>query len=105
MLGNAGPAMKSIRFPKLNKLFEVMEMRGVKVFVHWSVLLIGAVILLGAFDDPSLAFAVLGAYYGVILLHECGHMGEGVQCGPSSYTQSGESHALANPTLDMTTAS
>jgi stage IV sporulation protein FB len=66
--------MKSIRFSKLNKLFEVMEIRGVKVFVHWSVLLIGAIILLGAFDAPSLAFAVLGAYYGVILLHECGHM-------------------------------
>jgi Zn-dependent protease len=74
MLGNAGPAMRSIRFPKLNKLFEVMEIRGVKVFVHWSVLLIGAIMLLGAFDGPSLAFAVLGAYYGVILLHECGHM-------------------------------
>ncbi len=51
-----------------------MQIRGVKVFVHWSVLLIGAIILLGAVEDAPLAFTVLGAYYGVILLHECGHM-------------------------------
>ena len=63
-----------MRLPKLNKLIEVMQIRGVKVFVHWSVLLIGTIILLGAVEDVALAFTVLGAYYGVILLHECGHM-------------------------------
>ncbi len=39
--------MKTIRLPKLKKLFEVMEIRRVKVFVHWSVLLIGAIIRKG----------------------------------------------------------
>jgi Zn-dependent protease len=63
-----------MRFPNLRKMIEVMQIRGVKVFVHWSVLLIGAIILLGAVEDAPLAFTVLGAYYGVILLHECGHM-------------------------------
>src|SRR6266851_2785586 len=66
--------MRTMRLPKLKKLVEVMQIRGVKVFVHWSVLLIGAIILLGAVEDAPLAFTVLGAYYGVILLHECGHM-------------------------------
>src|SRR5713226_8854937 len=66
--------MRTIRLPKLNKLIEIMQIRGVKVFVHWSVLLIGAIILLGAVEDAQLAFTVLSAYYGVILLHECGHM-------------------------------
>jgi membrane-associated protease RseP (regulator of RpoE activity) len=51
-----------------------MEVRGVKVFAHWSVLLIGAVILIGALEEPLLAITVLAAYYGVILIHECGHM-------------------------------
>ncbi|HYT21691.1 MAG TPA: hypothetical protein VEW05_15875 [Candidatus Polarisedimenticolia bacterium] len=60
--------------PKLNKLIEVTQIRGVKVFVHWSVFLIGALIILGAVEDAPLAFTVLGSYYGVILLHECGHM-------------------------------
>lgn len=51
-----------------------MEINGVKVFAHWSVLLIGAIILLGATSEPAVALAGLGSYYGVILLHECGHM-------------------------------
>jgi membrane-associated protease RseP (regulator of RpoE activity) len=51
-----------------------MEIKRVKVFVHWSVLLIGALILFGAVEDPLLAFTVLASYYGLILLHECGHM-------------------------------
>jgi hypothetical protein len=63
-----------MRLPKLNKLVEVMQIRGVKIFVNWSMLLIGAIILLGAVEDAPLAFTVLGAYYGVILLHECGHL-------------------------------
>jgi len=63
-----------MRPPKLKRLYEVMEIKGVKVFAHWSVLLIGAVILLGAISEPAMAFAVLASYYGVILLHECGHM-------------------------------
>jgi hypothetical protein len=62
-----------MRIPRL-RLVEIMQINGVKVFVHWSVLLIGALILLGAVEDPRLAFTVLAAYYGVILLHECGHM-------------------------------
>jgi Zn-dependent protease len=66
--------IKTMRLLKLNKLFEVMEVRGVKVFAHWSVLLIGAVILIGALEEPLLAITVLAAYYGVILIHECGHM-------------------------------
>jgi Zn-dependent protease len=63
-----------MRLPKLNKLFEVMEIRRVKVFAHWSVLLIGAIVLAGALEEPLLACSVLVAYYGVILIHECGHM-------------------------------
>jgi hypothetical protein len=66
--------MRTMRFLILKKLIEIMQIRGVKVFVHWSVLLIGAIILLGAVEDAPLAFTVLGSYYGVILLHECGHM-------------------------------
>jgi Zn-dependent protease len=75
-----------MRFPNLRKMIEVMQIRGVKVFVHWSVLLIGAIILLGAVEDAPLAFTVLVSYYGVILLHECGHMvaAQGKGCAVSS---------------------
>ena len=60
--------------PNLKKQFEIMQISGVKVYAHWSVLLIGAIILLGAFEDAGPALVVLISYYGVILLHECGHM-------------------------------
>lgn len=63
-----------MRLPNFKELIEVMEIRRVKVYVHCSVLLIGAVILCGAVEEPLLAFTVLAAYYGMILLHECGHM-------------------------------
>ena len=63
-----------MRPPKFKRLYEVMEINGVKVFAHWSVLLIGATILFGAVTEPAMALAILGSYYGVILLHECGDM-------------------------------
>src|SRR5215467_9542152 len=59
---------------RLPKLIEVMQVRGVKVLVHCSVLLVGAIILRGAVKEPLLATVVLVSYYGVILIHECGHM-------------------------------
>jgi hypothetical protein len=46
----AASPIKTMRLLKLNKLFEVMEIRGVKVLAHWSVLLIGRVILIGTLE-------------------------------------------------------
>ncbi|HXN24546.1 MAG TPA: hypothetical protein VOA41_17560 [Candidatus Dormibacteraeota bacterium] len=66
--------MNASRLPKPNKLIEVMRVNGVKGFFHWSVPLIGTIILLGALETPLLAFAVLASYYGLILIHECGHL-------------------------------
>jgi len=59
---------------KLKKLMYVAQIRGVNVYVHWSVLLIGSAILLGAFRNPRLTFVVLISYMSVLLIHECGHM-------------------------------
>ena len=58
----AASPIKTMRLLKLNKLFEVMEIRGVKVLAHWSVLLIGRVILTGTLEEPLLAVTVLAAY-------------------------------------------
>jgi hypothetical protein len=66
--------MKTIRLWNFGKLFEVMEINVVKVYFHWSVPFIGAIILLGAPEEPFLAVVVLASYYGVILIHECSHM-------------------------------
>jgi Zn-dependent protease len=63
-----------VRPPKLNRLYPVMEINGVKVYAHWSVLLIGAIVSLGAISEPATAIPGPVSYYGVILLHEGGHM-------------------------------
>jgi stage IV sporulation protein FB len=44
------------------------------VYAHWSVLLVGAYILFRAIDQPREAFVVLVCYFGVMLIHECGHL-------------------------------
>jgi hypothetical protein len=56
--------IKTICLRELNKLFEVLEIRGMKVFA-WSLLLIGAVILLGALEEPLPAVTDLRAYFGI----------------------------------------
>lgn len=58
-------------FPRLTR---VMQVGGVDVYLHWSVMLIGSVILLGAFDRPAETLTGWSCYFGVLLIHECGHM-------------------------------
>jgi Zn-dependent protease len=59
---------------KFRKLTEIMQIKGVRVYAHWSVLLVGTLILFGAFERPAETLAAWTAYFSVILIHECGHM-------------------------------
>jgi Zn-dependent protease len=58
----------------MKKFTELLAVRGVSVYLHWSTLLVGGVILLGAFDKPAETLAAWGSYFSVLLIHECGHM-------------------------------
>jgi membrane-associated protease RseP (regulator of RpoE activity) len=58
----------------IKKFTEVMEISGVPVYAHWSLLLIGALILIGAIERPAETIAAWASFFGVILIHECGHM-------------------------------
>lgn len=58
----------------MRSFVEVMEIRQVKVYAHWSVLAIGGLFLIGAMERPWELLVALFSYCGVILLHECGHM-------------------------------
>jgi len=51
-----------------------MRINGVGVYLHWSVILIGALILLGAIERPGPTLALWVSYFGVLLLHESGHL-------------------------------
>jgi Zn-dependent protease len=58
----------------IKKFTEIMEIKGVPVFAHWSVLVIGALVLIGAIERPAETIAAWSSYFAVILIHECGHM-------------------------------
>ena len=51
-----------------------MQVRGVDVYLHWSVLVIGVVILMGSFERPVETLTAWTSYFSVLLIHECGHM-------------------------------
>lgn len=56
------------------KLIEVMRIRQVPVYVHWTLLVIIILILCGAFERSGFTALILFAYISVLLVHECGHM-------------------------------
>lgn len=60
-----------IRFDKLTKLGQI---RGVDLYVHWTVFLVAAIILAGVLRHPALTLLGLAAYWGVLLIHEIGHL-------------------------------
>ena len=60
-----------IRFDKKTKIGEI---RGAHLYVHWTVFLVAAIILAGALRRPAFSLLGLTAYWGVLLLHETGHL-------------------------------
>ena len=59
---------------RLRKLTELMKINRVSVCVHWSVLVIAALMLLNAPRQPVLTLVGVTAWLAVMLIHECGHM-------------------------------
>jgi len=56
------------------RLLRVLRVRGVDVNVHWTVFLVGAIILLNASRKPVLTLVGLLCYLSVLLIHEIGHL-------------------------------
>jgi len=56
---------------RLGRLTRVIRVTGVDVYVHWSVLLIGTLMLLAALRRPVLTLMGSAAYLSVLLIHEC----------------------------------
>lgn len=59
---------------KIDNLTEIMRIRGVSVYVHWSVLLIAGLILVNMIHHPVGSLVALASYIGVLLIHESGHL-------------------------------
>ena len=67
-------AIKMAKPLRLGKLTELMKINGVSVYVHWSVLVIAALMIFGALRRPLLVLVGLTAWLSIMLIHECGHM-------------------------------
>lgn len=52
---------------------EVARIRGTPVYVHWSVIVIGGLILFNAAARPVETLVALVSYLAVLLVHEYGH--------------------------------
>lgn len=59
---------------RLEKLTHIMKIKGVDVYVHWTVVLIAAFMILGALQRPTLTIVGLISYLSVLLIHETGHL-------------------------------
>ena len=59
---------------RLDKHTKIGQIRGVDTYVHWTVFLVAAIILAGVLRDPGLTLRGLAAYWGVLLIHETGHL-------------------------------
>src|SRR2546423_7104352 len=59
---------------RLDKLTRVMRIKGVDVYVHWTVFLIAGIMLASTIRQPFSTLAGMGAWLGLIFIHECGHL-------------------------------
>lgn len=55
------------------KLFRIFTVKGVPIYMHWSLTLVWLVGILGSFNDLSF-FLGAASFWGIMLLHELGHM-------------------------------
>jgi Zn-dependent protease len=58
----------------MKRLTRVVRVDGVDVYFHWSTFVVGGVLLLGSLPSLQVALVAVGAYLGVLLLHEWGHV-------------------------------
>jgi len=59
---------------RLEKHTKVGRVRGSDLYIHWTVFVVAAFILLGVARHPALTILGLAAYWSVLLIHEIGHL-------------------------------
>jgi len=58
----------------VSRITRVVRFRHIDVYVHWSVFLIGTLVLIGGIRKPIATLIGLAAYVGVLAIHETGHL-------------------------------
>ncbi|MGC2743828.1 MAG: hypothetical protein WA672_11615, partial [Candidatus Angelobacter sp.] len=57
-----------------DRLTLVFRLKGVDVFVHWTVFLIAAIMVYATRRSPWVTLSAGASWLALLLLHECGHM-------------------------------
>ena len=68
------PTFEFVKPREFAALTRVMRIRGVDVYVHWTVFLIALLLLWFAGRKPVMTLTGIVSLLGLLLLHECGHM-------------------------------
>jgi Zn-dependent protease len=59
---------------RFGRLTHVAQVRGVDVYVHWSIFAIGILILAGLTRKTGSTLLGMAAYLGLLIIHESGHL-------------------------------
>lgn len=59
---------------RIDKLTEIVRINGVPVSLHWTVLAVTVLILINVIHHPAASILGMGAYLGVLFIHELGHL-------------------------------
>lgn len=59
---------------RIDRFTHLGRIDRVDIYVHWSVFAIAIFILLGVVRQPVATLVGIACWFGVMLLHECGHM-------------------------------
>ncbi len=68
------PLFKFANPIKFDKGTKIGQIRGADLYIHWTVFLVAAIILAGVLRQPAFSLVGLAAYWGVLLIHETGHL-------------------------------
>ncbi len=59
---------------RVEKLTHIMKIKGADVYVHWTVLVVAALMIAATFRQPVLTVVGLLSYLSVLMIHETGHL-------------------------------
>ena len=66
-------AMRSPRIIPTWLQFRRTRILGARIYVHWSVLVVVALLALVSIRSPIYAAVAIASYLGIIVIHEAGH--------------------------------
>ena len=68
------PVVRFVNPIRIDKLTKVVQIRGVDTYIHWSVFVIAALMLMNVRSRPGMTLVGLASYLSVLLIHEIGHL-------------------------------